>query len=280
MKKKGILLVIATFIFAGSVVTYGSMHYNNEVQAEQLAIKKRQTEKKKNEAVENAQKAVDLAYKTRKENHVAAAERAIIRIDSKDGKTKDKLIEKMTALKELLKQIEAVDNAIAKAEKTEKDADIKTAQKVIGKMTDAYLKADKKVAQDRLDKLKDKIKKDKAKKEAQAEEKARRKAEEEAQQITEATEDSSQGEPSYEEQYEEPNYQPDYQEPSYPSYTPPAPPQNDQQGQDQESSTESTPETMPNESEQDDGGNASGGVGEETEGSNGAEVETGDIAAQ
>lgn len=258
MKKSGFLFVIIAFITAGSVVTYGTMHYNKEVQAEQLAIQKREITQKKIEIVNKAEQAVELAYKTRDKNHVDAANHAIKRITSENQQVKSALQVKMTKLAALLKQLVEVESAIKDAEDFQKESDIKTAQKLIDKMTDEYLKADKKAAQLKLDDLTTKIKKA-ADEKAKAEEEAAQQA---AQLEAEAN-NSSETDSSFTNQYEEATNQSEYTQPSYPNYTQPqVPPQNSQEEnqseQEHENDIESEPELVPNESEQEDNENPSG----------------------
>lgn len=230
-KKKKIILAI-TAILAVCVGSYGVVRHNNEVQAQQ---KQEALIKKEKTNLESASSAVNLAYETRDSKDIETANEAIDKLSNNQKEDKTELSKKMSKLDSLLKQLAEINTAIEKANKSKAEADVKSAQTLLDKTTDNYLKNDKKILQDKLDTLKRQIAEE-AKKKAEAEAKAKDEAAmvKTQQEQQAAAQESQNNQVSNQETYQEPpkqNYQePTYQEPTYqtpaeqPSYQAPSQP--------------------------------------------------------
>lgn len=156
--KKKLLVVGAALVIVGGGA--GLVVHNQKVQAEkiELAEKKEKADYKKLSL--QVDDSVKKAYDTRSAKDIELAENIIKKLKEQDQKGPQ---EKITKLHSFLGLIKKTDQLIATAEKTKKDADIKTAQKSIDSEKDEYLKKDKEAHQKRLDKLKKSIEEQKKK---------------------------------------------------------------------------------------------------------------------
>ncbi|MDU5337162.1 hypothetical protein ACWY2R_15900 [Enterococcus avium] len=252
-KKKGMAIaIIAILAVCGG--SYGVVHHNNEVQAQQ---KQEALIKKEKENLESAKSAVDQAYKTRDSKDIEAANKAIDKLSNSQKEEKAKLSKRMTTLDGLLKQLSEINSALEKANKSKTDTNIKSVQTLLDKVTDDYLKNDKKIIQDKLNTLKAQIVKEDEKKKADAKatEEAKVKEAAQAQQTqqdqtaqqapsidtTTAQNNQSSGQPVYQEQPQQNYQQPAYQAPAeQPNYQQPSQPNNNQQPA-QQTPTKPTP---------------------------------------
>jgi len=212
--------IIVLIIIAGGA--FGIIHHNNEVQAEKIAKQKEQIQKEK-DILENAKLATVKAYESREKNDIDTANEAINKLADRQKENKSELNDKMIKLEAFLKQITNVNTALAKATTSKSSSDIDSAQSLIDKMTDDYLKNDKSAAQKKLNDLKEQITKEKAK--IEADNKAKKGAEESVQQVQKTQTVQSPTETEQPQQtYQEP--QQSYQQPET---TQQAPQQNYQQ---------------------------------------------------
>lgn len=235
------IAIIAILAVCGG--TYGFVHHNNVVQAQQ---KQEALIKKERESFKSAKSAVDQAYKTRDSKDIEAANKAIDKLSNSQKEDTAKLSKRMNKLDNLIKQLSEINTALEKANTSKTDADIKSVQELLDKVTDDYLKNDKKTIQDKLDILKAQIVKDDEKKkaDAKADQEAKLKEAAQAQQIqqnqtaqhapsidtTTAQNNQASGQPVYQEQPQQNYQQPAYQAPmEQPNYQQPAQPNNNQQ---------------------------------------------------
>ena len=247
MKKKVIIGAILAFLILSSGITYAVVQHNNQVQARELVQKKQEEQEKKETAnLKTAETAVDQAYYSRKETDIEAAKKAVGKLSDKQNTDKTKLNEKLTKLNELLKQLSELNTALDKATKSKSDADMKTVQNLLDKMTNDYLKNDKVVAQKKITSLEEQVKKEadeKNKAVADAEAAKQIEVNQTAQTPTEPGQASDQSaytdqvpaqqqqeQPTYQapaqQQQEQPAYQaPAQQTPSQPNYQQPIPSQ-------------------------------------------------------
>lgn len=160
MTKKKFIVTIFMVVLVGSV-SFGVIH-NKKVEAERIAQEEQNAKhKKEKKLLDKAKKSVDEAYKTRKEDDTKTAETAISKLMANQKKDKQELTDKLTKLKGLLKQLEEVNKQLTKTEKSKSQQDIDDTQKLIDKLIDEYLKADKETAQKKLDEIKQQLVKEK-----------------------------------------------------------------------------------------------------------------------
>lgn len=222
MKKRAAIAILALILLTGGIV-YG-VHHNNEVQARELAQKKHEERVQKNlDKLKSAEDAVDQAYKTRDGKEIESAKVAIDGLSDNQKNDKTKLNENLVKLVDLLKQASDLKVAMDTATKSRTDEDIKAVQALLNKVTDGYLKNDKKTIQDQLDTLKEQIvkdnekKKDKAKADAEAQVAANAQAQQQQQAQVNAEQQAARNQQAYQEQPQQ-NYQaPAQQTPSQPS---------------------------------------------------------------
>ena len=220
MNKKNVMAIVIIVILAVCGVTYGVVHHKNEVQAQQ---KQEALIKKERESFKSANSAVDQAYNTRDSKDIEAANKAIDKLSNNQKEDKKNLAERLNTLDSLLKQLAEINIAIEKANKSKTEADVKSAQSLLDKTTDDYLKNDKKTLQNKLDTLK-KLIAEEAKKKAEAKAKDEAVAVAKTQQEQQAADQEAQNnQTSNQEAYQEPP-KPEYQEPTYqePTYQTPA----------------------------------------------------------
>lgn len=167
MKNKVVIGIIA-LVIVGSGFTFGLVQHQNKVKIQQkfeLQLKKDRT------ILKTAEAAVNNAYKSRNNNDIEIANKAITKLNKNQKKDKEKLTNRMSELSNFLKQANELKTALSNAEKSKSDTDIKSVQNILDSITDDYLKTDKDSATKQLNNLKTSIKqeKDKAKADTAAE---------------------------------------------------------------------------------------------------------------
>lgn len=161
--KKVVLITILALVILGGI-SFSALHYQ-KIEAQRIAQEELEARiKKEKEILNEAEIAMELAYRTRKEDDIKTAETAISKLNNKQKKDKQSLSNKLSKLTELLKQLDDIEKELIKTEKSKSQADIDATQKLIDKMTDDYLKKNKEEIQKKLDKINaDKAKSDKEK---------------------------------------------------------------------------------------------------------------------
>lgn len=236
MKKKYITIIVIVLVLIGAGATFGIIHDNNEVKAEQLEKQEHEEQIEiEKDNLKTAETAIDKAYETRSDKDIEAAKTAIDKLSDNQKEDKTKLNDKITKLNNFLKQIFDVETAITNATKSKSDADINSAQVLIDKETDEYLKNDKLSAQKRLDELKALITKEKERQrlEAETKEKATKAAQtsqteqneaiQQPQTDTATQQNQASNQEAYQGQPQQQYREPTYQSPAQPSPSQPTP---------------------------------------------------------